>query len=131
MKSVFVFHVLKGNNLIKTSFVLKGNNLNLVVEKHGVNVTIGVETCRMLELSATELKCVPPPTQPKGNNTEFPEVNVSCYHYQKHDLYFFYDHPFVLYQSWYSVPCLSCLNNHETLSLKLLQCHGFHQTLKE
>lgn len=58
---------------------LTGKYLNLVVDKYDILVTIGAETCAVVELTETSLTCVMPTDAPKpvSSSSSFPEVNVT------------------------------------------------------
>jgi len=69
-------------------FIFQGDNLNLVVDKFGINVTVGIQECSVINVTMTELTCSPPPNKPPTGRPEVtvPEVNVRLYHFTTHHL---------------------------------------------
>ena len=66
------------NAFLRDSFFLKGQYLNLVAEKGDVRVSVGVGSCDVIELTESNITCVPPPQQPapRMSGANYPEVNV-------------------------------------------------------
>ncbi|XP_053374104.1 plexin-B-like [Mercenaria mercenaria] len=67
---------LQSENLRLT---IKGKRLNLVATAFDINITIGIATCSVIELTMTSVVCIAPSTRPEPGipGAQYPEVNVT------------------------------------------------------
>ncbi|XP_045169868.2 hepatocyte growth factor receptor-like isoform X2 [Mercenaria mercenaria] len=67
---------LQSKNLRLT---IKGKRLNLVATASDINITIGIATCSVIELTMTSVVCIAPSARPEPGipGAQYPEVNVT------------------------------------------------------
>ncbi|XP_053374106.1 hepatocyte growth factor receptor-like [Mercenaria mercenaria] len=61
---------------------IKGKNLNLVATAFDINITIGIATCSVIELTMATVVCIAPSTRPDPGipDSQYPEVNIISDH---------------------------------------------------